>query len=389
MSDTPVPHAQVRVDLGAIRDNVAELGRRASSAAVMAVVKADGYGHGLVPSARAALAGGATWLGTAVLAEALALRAADVPGRILAWLAAPGERWGDAIEADVDVSASAVWAVDEIAAAARATGRAARVHLKVDTGRGRSGATVADWPTLVDAALKAQADGLVEVVGLWSHFAIADAPGHPTVVGQIETFKDAVALAEARGVAPEVRHLANSAATLTRPDARFDLVRPGLAVYGLSPVPDQAAPHEVGLRPAMSVRARLALVKRVPAGQGVSYGHFYVTDRETTLGLVPLGYADGIPRHGSSGDGGPGAPVLAAGRVRQVAGRVCMDQFVLDLGDTPAVAGDEVVLFGDASAGEPTAQDWALACRTISYEIVTRFGPRLPRAYTHAGEVGA
>jgi alanine racemase len=389
MSDTPVPHAQVRVDLGAIRDNVAELGRRASSAAVMAVVKADGYGHGLVPSARAALAGGATWLGTAVLAEALALRAADVPGRILTWLAAPGERWGDAIEADIDVSASAVWAVDEIAAAARATGRAARVHLKVDTGLGRSGATVADWPGLVDAALKAQADGLVEVVGLWSHFAIADAPGHPTVVGQIETFKDAVALAEARGVAPEVRHLANSAATLTRPDARFDLVRPGLAVYGLSPVPDQAAPQEVGLRPAMSVRAHLALVKRVPAGQGVSYGHVYVTDRETTLGLVPLGYADGVPRHGSSGDGGPGAPVLAAGRVRPVAGRVCMDQFVLDLGDTPAAAGDEVVLFGDASAGEPTAQDWALACRTISYEIVTRFGPRLPRVYTQAGEVGA
>jgi alanine racemase len=389
MSDTPVPHAQVRVDLAAIRDNVAELGRRASSAAVMAVVKADGYGHGLVPSARAALAGGATWLGTAVLAEALALRAADVPGRILAWLAAPGERWGDAIEADVDVSASAVWAIDEIAAAARATGRAARVHLKVDTGLGRSGATVEDWPTLVDAALKAQADGLVEVVGLWSHFAIADAPGHPTVVGQIEAFKDAVALAEARGVAPEVRHLANSAATLTRPDARFDLVRPGLAVYGLSPVPDQAAPQEVGLRPAMSVRARLALVKRVPAGQGVSYGHFYVTDRETTLGLVPLGYGDGVPRHGSSGDGGPGAPVLAAGRVRPVAGRVCMDQFVLDLGDAPAAAGDEVVLFGDASAGEPSAQDWALACRTISYEIVTRFGPRLPRVYTHAGEVGA
>jgi alanine racemase len=389
MSETPVPHAQVRVDLGAIRDNVAELGRRAGSAAVMAVVKADGYGHGLVPSATAALAGGATWLGTAVLAEALELRAADVPGRILAWLAAPGERWGDAIEADIDVSASAVWAVDEIAAAARATGRAARVHLKVDTGLGRSGATVEDWPALVDAALKAQADGLIEVVGLWSHFAIADAPGHPTVVGQIETFKDAVALAEARGVAPEVRHLANSAATLTRPDARFDLVRPGLAVYGLSPVPDQAAPQEVGLRPAMSVRARLALVKRVPAGQGVSYGHFYVTDRETTLGLVPLGYADGVPRHGSSGDGGPGAPVLAAGRVRPVAGRVCMDQFVLDLGNTPATAGDEVVLFGDASAGEPTAQDWALACGTISYEIVTRFGPRLARVYTHAEEVGA
>lgn len=389
MSDTSVPHAQVRVDLGAIRDNVAELHRRASSAAVMAVVKADGYGHGLVPSARAALAGGASWLGTAVLAEALALRAAAVPGRILSWLAAPGERWADAIAADIDVSASAVWAVEEIAAAARTAGRAARVHLKVDTGLGRSGATVDDWPTLVDAALKAQADGLVEVVGLWSHFAIADAPGHPTVVGQIESFRDAVALAESRGVSPEVRHLANSAATLTRPDARFDLVRPGLAVYGLSPIPDQAAPHEVGLRPAMSVRALLALVKRVPAGQGVSYGHFYVTDRETTLGLVPLGYGDGVPRHGSSGDGAPGAPVLAAGKVRPVAGRVCMDQFVLDLGDSRAAAGDEVVLFGDAAAGEPTAQDWAQACRTISYEIVTRFGPGLPRIYAHAQEVGA
>jgi len=386
---TPVPHAQVRVDLTAIRDNVAELRSRAASAEVLAVVKADGYGHGLVPSARAARAGGATWLGTAVLTEALQLRAAGVPGRLLAWLAAPGERWTDAIEADVDVAASAVWAVEEISDAARATGRAARVHLKVDTGLGRSGATVDDWPALVDAALKAEAEGLVDVVGLWSHFAIADAPGHPTVAGQVAVFREAVEFAEARGVSPEVRHLANSAATLTRPDARFDLVRPGLAVYGLSPIPDQAAPDDVGLRPAMSVRARLALAKRVPAGQGVSYGHFYVTDRETTLGLVPLGYADGVPRHASSGDGGPGAPVLAAGRVRPVAGRVCMDQFVLDLGDSPAVAGDEVVLFGDATAGEPTAQDWASACRTISYEIVTRFGPRLPRTYLGAEEIGA
>ncbi len=386
---TPVPHAQVRVDLTAIRDNVAELRSRAASAEVLAVVKADGYGHGLVPSARAARAGGATWLGTAVLTEALQLRAAGVPGRLLAWLAAPGERWTDAIEADVDVAASAVWAVEEISDAARATGRAARVHLKVDTGLGRSGATVDDWPALVDAALKAEAEGLVDVVGLWSHFAIADAPGHPTVAGQVAVFREAVEFAEARGVSPEVRHLANSAATLTRPDARFDLVRPGLAVYGLSPIPDQAAPDDVGLRPAMSVRARLALAKRVPAGQGVSYGHLYVTDRETTLGLVPLGYADGVPRHASSGDGGPGAPVLAAGRVRPVAGRVSMDQFVLDLGDSPAVAGDEVVLFGDATAGEPTAQDWASACRTISYEIVTRFGPRLPRTYLGAEEIGA
>ena len=386
---TPVPHAEVRVSLIAMRDNVAELRRRAVNAELLAVVKADGYGHGLVASARAARAGGATWLGTAVLTEALQLRAAGVDGRILAWLAAPGERWGDAIAAGVDVSAAASWAVDEIAAAARNTGRPARLHLKVDSGLGRSGATVPDWPSLVDSALKAEAEGVVEVVGLWSHFAIADEPGHPTVARQLAVFTEAVAFAEARGVSPEVRHLANSAATLTLPDTHFDLVRPGLAVYGLSPIPDQAAPAELGLRPAMSVRARLSLVKRVSAGQGVSYGHAYVTDRMTTLGLVPLGYADGVPRHGSSGEGGPGAPVLVAGRIRPVAGRVCMDQFVVDLGDDVAQAGDEVVLFGDGAAGEPTAQDWADACGTISYEIVTRFGPRLPRTFVGAEEIGA
>ncbi len=385
---TPVPHAEVRVDLTAVRDNVAELHGRAVDAEVLAVVKADGYGHGLVPSARAALAGGATWLGTAVLAEALQLRAAGISNRILAWLAAPGERWGEAISADVDVSAAAVWAVEEIAAAARDIGRPARLHLKVDSGLGRSGATVPDWPGLVDTALKAEAEGVVEVVGLWSHFAIADAPAHPTVARQLGVFQDAVAFAEARGVIPEVRHLANSAATLTLPHTHFDLVRPGLAVYGLSPVPDQAAPADLGLRPAMSVRARLSLVKRVDAGQGVSYGHAYVTDRMTSLGLVPLGYADGVPRHASSGEGGRGAPVLAAGRVRPVAGRVCMDQFVVDLGADEAHAGDEVVLFGDGVGGEPTAQDWADACGTISYEIVTRFGPRLPRAYVGTEEIG-
>ncbi|MGH8829321.1 MAG: alanine racemase [Jiangellaceae bacterium] len=378
---SPVRHAQVEVDLGAIRDNVANLNSRASGAAVMAVVKADAYGHGLVPSARAAQAGGATWLGTAVLAEALALRAAGVGGRIMSWLTAPGERWADALAADVDVSASAPWAVEEISAAARDTGRVARLHLKVDTGLGRAGAPLAEWSELIDAALKAQAEGLVEVVGLWSHFALADAPGHPTITAQVQVFREAIAVAEARGVRPEVRHLANSAATLTRPDAHFDLVRPGLAVYGLSPVPDQADAAGFGLRPAMTARAWFALVKRVPPGHGVSYGHFYVTDRETTLGLVPLGYADGVPRHGSGGDGGPGAPVFAAGRQRRVAGRVCMDQFVVDLGDDAAQAGDEIVFFGAGSAGEPTAQDWADACGTISYEIVTRFAPRLPRTY--------
>lgn len=376
-----VPHATVQVDLGAIRNNAAELRRRSGAAELMAVVKADAYGHGLVAAARAAQSGGATWLGTAVLSEALALRAAGVPGRILAWLYGPGERFAEALAADIDVSAAAPWTVDEIAAAARETGCPARVHLKVDTGLGRSGAAVDRWPELVDSAAKAQAEGAVSVVGLWSHLAIADEPAHSVNRAQIDAFREAVSVAERRGLAPEVRHVANSAATLALPEARFDLVRTGLAVYGLSPVPDQMGPADVGLCPAMSVRAQVALVKRVPAGHGVSYGHRYVTDRPTTLALVPLGYGDGVPRHGSGGSDEPGAPVLINGRVRRVAGRVCMDQFVVDVGDDDVRAGDEVVLFGDSADGAPSAQDWAEACGTISYEIVTRFAPRLPRSY--------
>ena len=369
-------HAEVRVDLAAVRSNVEAL-RARTRADVLAVVKADGYGHGLLPSARAAVAGGATWLGTALVEEALALRAAGITGpRLLAWLLGPGERWADAVRADIDLSVNATWALDEVLAAARRTGRTARVHLKVDTGLSRGGATPADWPDLVDAARKAEADGSVQVVGLWSHLAYADEPGHDTIRRQAQDFAAAVEHAESAGLRPEVRHLANSAATLTAPEHHYDLVRPGLAVYGLSPVPGVAGPSAYGLRPAMSLHASLVLVKRVPAGSGVSYGHTYTTARETTLGLVPLGYADGVPRAG----GGVG-PVLAAGRRRTVAGRVCMDQLVLDLGDDPAAAGDEVVLFGAGDDGEPTAQDWADATGTISYEIVTRVGPRVPRVY--------
>jgi len=368
--------AEARIDLDAVRGNVETLRACAGDAQVMAVVKADAYGHGLVPCARAARAGGAGWLGTALVEEAVTLRRAGLDGRILAWLAAPDETaYVDAVAADVDLSASAPWAVEEIAAAATAAGRAARLHLKVDTGLSRGGAAGTDWPELVDVALRAQAEGTVRVVGLWTHFAWADAPGHPTIGRQSALFAEAVALAEKAGVEPEVRHLANSAATLTSPQTHFDLVRPGIAVYGISPMDDQPS-ASFGLRPAMTLVARLALVKRVPAGSGVSYGHEYVTDRATTLGLVPLGYADGVPRHA----GGRG-PVLAAGRVRPVAGRVCMDQVVLDLGDDAAEAGDEVVLFGPGDAGEPTAADWARAADTIAYEIVTRVGPRVPRTF--------
>jgi alanine racemase len=379
-------HAAARVDLTAIRDNVAVLRARAvGGAEVMAVVKADGYGHGLVPSARAALAGGANWLGTALLDEALALRAAGLTSpRLLSWLTGPGERFGDAIAADVDLSASAIWAVREIAEAARTAGAPARVHLKVDTGLSRGGSTTGDWPDLVEAAAKAEADGLIRVVGVWSHLAYADAPDHATNARQTRVFREALDVAAGAGLRPDVRHLANSAAALTAPEQHFDLVRPGIAVYGLSPVPEVATSAQLGLRPAMTLTGSLVLVKRVPPGSGVSYGHIYTTAAETTLGVVPLGYADGVPR--AAGNVGP---VWAAGRRRTVAGRVCMDQFVLDLGDDTAQVGDEVVLFGPGTDGEPTAQDWADATGTISYEIVTRVGPRVPRVYAGALEVGA
>ena len=376
-------HAAARIDLAAIRGNVEAL-RACTSAELMAVVKADGYGHGLLPSARAALDGGATWLGTALVDEALALRAAGITApRLLSWLIGPGERWAEALEADVDVSVNAGWALEEVVAAARRTGRTARVHLKVDTGLSRGGAAVADWPGLVEAAHRAERDGAVTVVGVWSHFAYADAPGHETIRRQAAEFDRAVAAAERAGLRPQVRHLANSAATLTAPEHHYDLVRPGIAVYGLSPVPQVGDPGAFGLRPAMTVTAGLVLTKRLPASSGVSYGHAYTTERETTVGLVPLGYADGVPRNA-----GNAAPVLAAGHRRVIAGRVCMDQFVLDLGDDPADPGDEVVLFGPGDDGEPTAQEWAEALDTISYEIVTRVGPRVPRVYTGAGPSG-
>ena len=367
---------EIEVDLGAIAANVATLRAGTGRAEVMAVVKADGYGHGLVPSGRAALAGGASWLGVATIEEALALRAGGLRGRTLAWLVPPGAPWQAAVEADVDLSASAIWAVAEIAAAARAAARPARVHLKIDTGLGRGGAMAADWSALVDAALALQADGVLQVVGLWSHLAHADAPGHPTTGDQIARFVDGVARAEHAGVRPEVRHLANSAAALTLPAAHFDLVRPGIAVYGISPIPAVSS-AELGLVPAMTVRAPVSHVKRVPAGHGVSYGHQYTTSRETSLAVIPLGYADGVPRH-ASGTG----PVLLGGTWRSVAGRVCMDQFVVDAGDDVVEPGDEAVLFGPGRHGEPLAEDWAQASGTIAYDIVARMGGRAVRRYT-------
>ncbi|MDQ0763275.1 alanine racemase [Streptomyces canus] len=371
--------ARAEIDLAALRANVRALRARASGAAVMAVVKSDAYGHGAVPCARAAVEAGARWLGTATPEEALALRKAGLPGRIMCWLWTPGGPWREAIEADLDVSVSGLWALRELVAAAREAGLPARVQLKADTGLGRGGCQPGeDWAELVAEALRAQSEGLLRVTGLWSHFACADEPGHPSIAAQLTRFREMLAYAEGQGVRPEVRHIANSPAALTLPESHFDLVRAGIAVYGISPSPELGAPADFGLRPVMTLSASIALVKRVPGGHGVSYGHHYVTPGATTLGLVPVGYADGIPRH-ASGAG----PVLVDGKWRTVAGRIAMDQFVVDLGGDEPAAGAQAVLFGPGDRGEPTAEDWAQAAGTIAYEIVTRIGTRVPRVYVN------
>jgi alanine racemase len=342
----------------------------------MAVVKADGYGHGMLPCARAALEAGAQWLGAAKPAEALELRAAGIDVPILTWLAGPGDDLTPAVASSIDLSAGAPWMLDKLQAAAMEAGRPARVHLNVDTGLHREGATAADWPMLLDAALKGVADGTLEIIGIWSHFALADDPGHPTVLAQLTHYREALEVAERAGVRPQVRHLANSAATLATPEAHFDLVRPGVSIYGLSPGPLVGRPADLGLVPAMTLTAEIALTKRVPAGSGVSYGHRYHTSSESTLALVPLGYADGVPRHATNL-----CEVLLAGRRRRIAGTVCMDQFVVDFADEPVAPGDEVVLFGPGDQGEPTAQEWGEALGTISYDLVTGIGARVPRSY--------
>lgn len=363
------------MSLSAIRDNLALLRSHAPGAETMAAVKADAYGHGLVAGARACLSGGADRLGTAYVREALELRAAGITAPILSWIIPPNEPLDEAVRQDVELSAGSPGLVDAIAGAAGRAGRVARMHLKVDTGMSRGGAALAEWPALLDRALAEQAEGTIEIVGLWSHFACADMPGDPSIALQLAAFDEALAMADKAGVRGShvVKHIANSAATLTLPQARYDMVRPGIAVFGLSPVPELG---DFGLRPAMTLVARIALAKRVPADSGVSYGHLYVTDRETTLGLVPLGYADGILRHATNR-----LEVLAAGRRRRIAGRVCMDQFMIDVGDDPLSEGDEVILFGDGSQGEPTAQEWADSLGTITHEIVTRIGSRVPRVY--------
>jgi alanine racemase len=373
--------AEAVIDLAAVRSNLAVFDTAVGGSAVMAVVKADAYGHGMARIAQEARSIGVPWLGVALLSEARALRQSDDTGRILAWLWAPGDPdLESCVASDVDISVSSLWALAEVADLARRVGVRARIHLKVDTGLSRNGAGLDDWAGLVAAAREAQDDGAVEVVGVWSHLANADRPEDSSVAGQRAHFEAASAEAIDAGLDPELRHLANTAAALDYPDIRYDLVRVGIGMYGVPPSTPGSA-TALGLTSVMTLRSRLALVKTIPAGQSVSYGSAWTAKQATRIGLVPLGYADGVPR-GASGRG----EVLLDGVRCPVIGRIAMDQFVIAIDDRigHARAGDEVVVFGDQTSGAPTADDWAVASDSIGYEIVTRVSGRVPRRYVGA-----
>ena len=364
------PLREARVDLGAISANVGALRAMIGAAHAMAVVKAGGYGHGAVRAARAALDGGADWLGVVDLDEALALRSAGIDAPILAWLHDPHADFAAALEAKVDIGVSSVAQLEGVASTPSA--HRPQVHIKVDTGLGRNGVTIADAPEVFARAAELERRDILHVRGVFSHLANA---GPEADAAQIETFGSALTAAAAAGLDPELRHLASTAGALRVPASRYDLVRLGIGVYGLSPF-DDATSADLGLRPAMELSAAVASVKRVRAGSGVSYGHTYRTDAETTLALVPLGYADGVPRQ-ASGTG----PVRIGEATYPVAGRVAMDQIVVDVGDAEVRVGDRAVLFGDPSTGVPSVDEWADAAGTINYDIVTRIGPRVERTY--------
>jgi alanine racemase len=372
------PRAEIVVDLAAIRHNVRilrDLVQVDDPVQLMVVVKADGYGHGMVEVADAARDAGADWLGVATIDEALALRAAGDRGPLLCWLSAPGDDFAGAVAAGVEVTAYTLEELDEIAA----VGGGAHVQLKVDTGLSRGGAPRAEWVSLFAAAAAHEAAGRVRVTGIWSHFVASDEPAHPMNDAQESAFREALALAAQAGLDPEVTHLANSAAAILRPTSHFDLVRCGIAAYGLDPAPGETP--RLGLRPAMTARARLVMSKPIEAGDGVSYGHTWTAHEDTTVGLVPTGYGDGVPRAA-----GNTASVWVEDSLRPIRGRVCMDQVVVDLHGELPPPGTEVVLFGTGDLGEPTAQDWAEAVGTISYEIVTRIGGRFVRRHVDTEE---
>ena len=360
--------AEVRIDLARITANIKHL-KQVSVTPVMAVVKADAYGHGLVPVAQAALAAGASSLGVALLEEAITLREAGITAPILAWLVPPGSDFKLAVDNQIELAASSIKTLEEIGAV-KSEFRP-KVHLEVDTGMSRGG-FLDEWGK-IDGHHVANLD----IVGIFSHFARADEPGEEQNELQLKRFKEMVATVESFGYTNIVRHLSNSAATLKDHDSRFDMVRAGIAMYGLSPdVKTLGDSATLGLKPAMQLRAKLHLVKTVPANSPVGYGAAAHTSAETKLGIVAMGYADGIPRIAQ------GAGVFVDGKRAPIIGRVSMDQFVVDLGaESKAATGDWVIIFGDGSTGEYTADDWGAASLSINYEIVTRIGPRVSRIY--------
>jgi len=360
--------AEAFVDLGAITANVKKL-KVTAGTELMAVVKADAYGHGLVPVAKTAISAGASWLGVALVEEAHSLRAAGIAAPILAWLVPPGSDYAAAIDADIDLAVPSLDIFNEIAA----TGKRARLHIEVDTGMTRGG-FLEEWSEFLKSDFSK-----VEVVGIFSHFARADEVSEKQNQDQLANFNKAIANLAAVGVNPQLKHLANSAAALTNQSASFDLVRTGIAMYGLTPdLEHLGSSKSLGLLASMEVRAKLHLVKRVPANSPVGYGATESTSRDTALGVVAMGYADGIPRVAKA------AGIFFAGKRSPIIGRVSMDQFVVDLGpQTRAKAGDYVVIFNNGAAGEFTAEDWGLASNSINYEMTTRIGPRVPRIYPH------
>lgn len=362
------PLREARIDLGAVRSNVAVLHALAAPAIHMAVVKANAYGHGAVGVAQAAVDGGADWLGVADLDEALALRSAGIEAPMLAWLHGAATDFAPAVEAGIDLGISSLAQLERAAA----SGDGAAVHLKLNTGLSRNGLEGADAPAVFERAAELEGEGRLRVRGIFSHLSNTSRADDDAQVAEFEALVDAAASA---GLTPELRHLAATEATITRPELRYDLVRTGIGIYGL-PAADGIDTAALGLRPAMELAGSVAAVRRVAPGAGVSYGFTHRTERETTLVLVPLGYGDGVPRSASNR-----AQVSIGGRRYPVVGRIAMDQFLVDVGDDAVAVGDRVVLWGDAASGVPSAEDWAEWAGTINYEIVTRVGPRVPRIF--------
>ena len=358
--------AEARIDTGHLASNIALL-KSTSKTSLMAVVKADAYGHGLLGVGLSAEKAGADWLGVALLEEAITLRTHGVRIPILAWLVSPGSDFKSAVDHDIDVAVSSIAAFKEIAQLPNKP----RIHIELDTGMTRGG-FLDEWQEFLMQDFSA-----VNVVGVFSHFARADEPNEKQNDEQLKRFNAMVSDLEKIGVNPSIKHISNSAATLKNPSAHFDLVRAGISLYGLSPdVSTLGSSKSLSLKPVMQLRAKLHLVKTVPAGSAVGYGATAHTTAQTKLGVVAIGYADGIPRIAKD------AGVFSNGKKAPIIGRVSMDQFVVDLGaDSTAVSGDWVIIFGDGSHGEYTADDWGTASLSINYEIVTRIGPRVPRIY--------